>query len=70
MISEALPVIVASGEGEKLYAFGEEVIVHLGGAQTEAELLFGRRSLRNLKRRRYAADYRHRRDHGIHFLTP
>jgi hypothetical protein len=34
MISEALPVIVASGEGEKLYAFGEEVIVHLGGAQT------------------------------------
>ncbi len=34
MITEALPVIAARGEGDKLYAFGEEVIVHLGGAQT------------------------------------
>ncbi|HEY5768432.1 MAG TPA: hypothetical protein VIS71_01185, partial [Terrimicrobium sp.] len=33
-ITEALPVIVASGEGEKLSAFGEEVIFHLGGVQT------------------------------------
>lgn len=37
-ITEALPVIVASGEGEKLSAFGEEVIFHLGGVQTGGKI--------------------------------
>ena len=34
MITDALPVIVSSGGGDALYACGEEVTVHLGGAQT------------------------------------
>jgi hypothetical protein len=34
MITEALPVILAPGEGETLHAFGEQVTVHLSGAQT------------------------------------
>jgi hypothetical protein len=28
------PVIIPSGKGDVMHAFGEEVIVHLGGAQT------------------------------------
>ena len=34
MNTEALPVILMHGEGDILHAFGEEVIVHLSGAQT------------------------------------
>jgi quercetin dioxygenase-like cupin family protein len=38
MITEALPVILARGEGDTLHAFGEEVIVHLAGAQTGGKI--------------------------------